>query len=225
MAEDEVSEPRSDRGGAGDEGDVAREPGAGDVPGTEGERDLPRDRGAGGERDVAAGSRLAALDARLPGGPLSADERLLAWAGATVAASVVVLAGVLAAHAADALAGVLQSLSTLLGVAAFLYLWAATYVAVRWAVSAMDVRSVSARGAAVHAVAAGALVGMAAVLGAILAAGFPLILVEPEEIPAILLFVAIGLPIGAVGGAVVGLAVGLVAVGCDRLARAVAPVE
>ncbi|MBX0297160.1 hypothetical protein [Haloarcula nitratireducens] len=156
----------------------------------------------------------------------AADGRrlsLLPWALGTVDVVSFALVGVVAAHAAGVLGGLLQGLNTLAGVAVFLYLWAIFVLAARWVLSTASLADASLRALALRGVAAGGASGVAFLLGILAVTAVPQLLTS-QPLSA-LLIVLIGTVVAAPIGALVGLVLGGVDIALYRAAGYLLPDE
>ncbi|WP_424000476.1 hypothetical protein ACOZ4I_13760 [Haloarcula salina] len=154
------------------------------------------------------------------GGRLS----LSSWALATFDVALFVLVAVLAGHASGALADLLGGLNTLVGAAVFCVVWALFVLAVRWVDSRVSL-SDSLWTLALHGFAAGAMAGVAFLLGLVvvlvvpaLAEGIALGAATLPAVGSIALVLLIGVAVASVVGGAVGLLVGVLDGLCFRLA-------
>ena len=139
---------------------------------------------------------------------------------ATFDVTALVLAALVALHASGALADLLSGLNTVVGVAVFGYLWILVVLAVRWVLSAAPLGAAGLGTLALRGVAAGAVTGIAFLLGAFLVAVVPQLLTGPIEAVSLVLIVTIGAAVAAVVGALVGLVAALLNVAVYRAAGA-----
>lgn len=148
---------------------------------------------------------------------------LTTWTLATFDTSLFVLVGVIAAHASGVLGELLSGLNTVVGVAAFLYVWLLFVAAVRWVLADAAVLRASARTLALRSVAAGGVAGTVFLLTVLLVTVVPSALLGSIQPISVLLILLIGTALSAVVGAVVGLSAGALNVAASRLARFALP--
>ncbi|WP_254273486.1 hypothetical protein [Haloarcula marina] len=141
---------------------------------------------------------------------------LRAWTLATVDIALFVVLALVGIHAVGGLDDLLAGLSTLVGVAAFLGLWALFVLAVRWALADASLAKSSLWTLAKRGLVAGSVAGLVTLLVLALVVVVPLVLVGPAEPLSGLLFTAIATPFAAVVGALVGLFFGAVDVALYR---------
>jgi hypothetical protein len=135
----------------------------------------------------------------------AAGQRLITWTVATTNTILFVLAILLPAYASGGLSDVLPTLNTAVGVGIFLYLWALVYATTRWLFERIDPTADSARRLVLWAAAAGAVDGVAFLVGVVLVLGVPTALTTSLQLLSVALIALFGTPIAAVIGAVVGI--------------------
>ncbi|EMA11432.1 hypothetical protein SAMN05443574_103133 [Haloarcula vallismortis] len=148
---------------------------------------------------------------------------LVTWTLATFDTTLFVLLGVLAAHTSGELAGLLAGLNTLVGVAAFCYLWALFVLAVRWVNSRVALGDTPFRTLVLHGVAAGCATGVVFLLGLFAVALVPTIQRGGVRLQTVLVVLLIGGAVAAVVGGVVGLVASLLDTAVYRLAGYLLP--
>ncbi|MBV0903592.1 hypothetical protein [Haloarcula salina] len=154
------------------------------------------------------------------GGRLS----LSTWALATFDVGLFVLVAVLAGHASGALSDLLGGLNTLVGAAVFCVVWALFVLAVWWVDSRVEL-SASLWTLALHGFAAGAMAGVAFLLGLVavlavpaLAEGLALGTATLSAVAGVALFLLVGVAVASLIGGAIGLLVGVLDGLCFRLA-------
>ena len=153
----------------------------------------------------------------------AAGQRLVTWTVATANTTLFVLAILLLAYASGGLSDVLPTLNTAVGVGVFLYLWTLVYATTRWLFERIDPTANSARRLVVWAAAAGAVDGIAFLVGVVLGFGIPTALTTSFELLSVALIALVGTPVAAAVGALVGITATVVNLGLFRLAGRVTP--
>ncbi len=160
-----------------------------------------------------------------------ADRRLLVWALASFHAAGFTLGVVLPAYVSGGLSDVLPAFGTLPGFLGYGYLWGLSYLATRWALAGdaladealEETLSGSVRSVLLRGIAAGGLVGMAALLGPLLLVSIPDLMTGSGDPTSFVLILAIGLGVSGVVGAAVGLVLAAVDLVAFRAAGALRP--
>lgn len=146
------------------------------------------------------------------------ERDLETWAIATFDASLFVLVGALTAHENGILADALADLSTVVGIALFLYLWALAALAVRWVLANAPPGESRLRTLLAYGAAGGSAAGIVFLLGLVVGAAGPSLVAGEIEPLSFALIAAIGTVLAAVVGAVVGLAAALLDAAVYRIA-------
>lgn len=151
------------------------------------------------------------------------SQPLVTWTLATANTALFVLAIFLPAYTSGGLSDVLPTLNTAVGVGVFLYLWTLVYATTRWLFERIDPTANSARRLVVWAAAAGAVDGIAFLVGVVLGFGIPTALTTSFELLSVALIALVGTPVAAAVGALVGITATVVNLGLFRLAGRVTP--
>lgn len=155
--------------------------------------------------------------------PLAGRPSLLAWCLGTLDVVLLVVVAVLGLHATSALADLLAGLNTLVGVVAFLLLWALFVVAVGWVLADASLTESSLWTLAIRGVAAGGVSGIATVLAVLGVAAVPAAVTGDIGLRTVLFLTLIGVGVGGIVGSVLGLLFGLVDLALFRAAGPLVP--
>jgi hypothetical protein len=118
--------------------------------------------------------------------------------------TVLVLVGVLASYATGGLSDVLPSLGTAIGVAVYLYLWMLVLGGTYWVLGEIQIATAPFRTVALHGAGAGGVVGIAFVLGLLLAL-VPALVADGGALGPLAATLTIAVGISAIIGTVIGV--------------------